>query len=299
MDYKSLIAPPDFKAHWNETIKTPEYHSDRKAVNSSSLKKIIKSPLAFHDAFYGKPKEPTDSMKFGTLAHLVLLQGNIFRDRYVVMPEFESKTADGKPSESKNTKYYKDQVEQWKKTLNPDAIVVTQEERESLFGVIDAIVNYKRAANLLKNGKPEICGYWRDDQTGILCRMQADFVSFDGDTLVDVKTVADLEIFEKSIASYDYPFQMAMYAEGIKNITGKRPKTLVWLAVENKAPFECKVLLVPPEYEEAGNFRYRFAMDKLKKCIDEGKFGGAQDEVEYAKSKDWYIKQCQEMGAIL
>ena len=157
IDYKKLIASPDFNANWNTEIKTPKYHADKNAVNSSSLKKMVKSPLAFHNAFYGEPEEPTDAMKMGTLAHLAILQGELFRKKYVVMPEFESRTADGKPSESKSTKYYKDQVNEWTKSLDKDAIVVTPQERDDLFRMIDSIISNEMAFKLLSDGSPEIC----------------------------------------------------------------------------------------------------------------------------------------------
>lgn len=299
MNFKNLYAPKDFVNGWNETIKVQEYHGDKNAVNSSSLKKILKSPLAFYNSFYKDPEEPTDAQKFGTLAHLVLLQGDVFKSKYVVMPEFESRTADGKKSDSLNTKFYKDQVVEWKKTLPTDAIVVTQEEKDNLFGIVDSILNHSIAKNLLKNGKPEICGYWKDQETGILCRMQADFISFDGDILVDVKTTQDcsLNAFKRTIENYDYSFQMAMYAEGIKNITGKKPSHIVWLAVESKAPFECRAYMMSPQYEAVGEFNFKRAMNKLKKCIDKGEFKGEQQEIEIVEPNAWFLNQYADLGA--
>lgn len=298
INYKQLLAEPDFKAQWNEEIKTPEYHEDKNAVNSSSLKKMVKSPLAFHHSFYGEKTEPTEAMKFGTLAHLALLQGDKFLSSYVVMPEFESRTADGKLSESKNTKYYKEQVENWKKSLDKDAVVVTTEEYEKLTGMIKSLMNHEMARKLLSDGKPEICGYWRDPETGIRCRMQADFVSFNLGALVDVKTTSDCswEEFRRSVESLDYSFQMAMYAEGIKQITGTRPKHIVWIAIENKAPYEVKVFEMSPHYEMIGNHNFRYAMRKLKQCVDEGKFEAAQNEIEIVEPSPWYFKQYEDKG---
>lgn len=299
MDFKNLYAPKDFKNGWNETIKVQEYHSDKNAVNSSSLKKMIKSPLAFHESFYGEKDEPSEAMKFGTLAHLALLQGDLFREKYIVMPEFESRTADGKVSESKNTKFYKDQVIEWKKTVPADALVVTSEERKNLFGIIDSILKHKIASNLLKNGKPEICGYWVDPETGIKCRMQADFLTFDGETLVDVKTTQDCSWpeFRRSVESYEYSFQMEMYAEGIKQITGKRPSNIVWLAVESKPPFEVRAYLMSPHYEVIGAYNFKKAIRRLKDCINSGDFSGEQKEIEMAEPSGWHIKKYEEQNA--
>ena len=75
-----IIAPPEFKNEWRE-LPTEDYHRDKSAVNFSSLKFIEKSEFHFAHAFWGKPKEPTPRMKFGTLAHMALLEGPKFKSR--------------------------------------------------------------------------------------------------------------------------------------------------------------------------------------------------------------------------
>jgi hypothetical protein len=293
LNYKSLLAPEGFVAHWNEEIKIEDYHADKTAVNSSSLKKMLKSPLAFHESFYGDKKEPTEAMKLGTLAHMAILQGDEFKKRYAVMPAFESKTADGKPSESKNTKYYKDQVEAWRSSLSPESILVTQEDLDKLLGMVNSIKKHPEAMQLLSAGKPELSGYWRDTETGILCRMQADFISFNLGALVDVKTTSDCSesMFKKTIQNYEYSFQLVMYAEGIKHITGKYPEFMVWIAIENIAPYEVRVYQMSPQFEEIGKYQYRLAMNKLKECINSGKFESGQKEIEIITPDYWYLNQ--------
>lgn len=278
IDYKSLYAPKDFVNGWNEEIKTSDYHIDKTAVNSSSLKMMLKSPLAFHNSFYGESKEPTEAMKFGTIAHLAILQGDEFLSRYIVMPEFESKTADGKPSDSKNTKYYKEQVEAWRLGLKPDSVIVTQKELDKLLGMVNSIKKHKLAMRLLSNGKAEIAGYWVDPVTGLKCRMQDDFLSFNLGALVDLKTTTDCEWneFRKSVERLNYPFQIGMYAEGIKQITGSYPKKCFWVAIENEAPYDVAIYEVDEVYMQIGLLQFRDAMNKLKVCVDSGRFEGLQ-----------------------
>lgn len=296
MEYNNLYAGLDFKAHFDYQIKTPDYHADKTAVNSSSLKKILKSPLAFHDAFYGKPKEPSDTMKFGTLAHLAILQPDKFKKSYVVMPEFVSKKADGTVTDSKNTIYYKQQVEEWKSSLLPEAVVVTQEEQEKLFRTVDAILKHKTARNLLKDGSPEVCGYWRDEETGIKCRMQADFISFNANALIDLKTTSDCswDSFRRSVENYNYPFQLAMYSNGIKNITNIKPDFHIWIAVENVAPYEVMVYEMSPQYSEIGEWEYRQALKKLNECLNKKAFLPAQTEIEIGEPSYWYFKKYED-----
>lgn len=291
----SLIVPG-----WDNNISTEDYRAERVAVNSSALKNILKSPLAFYESFTGQGKEPTKRMKWGQIIHLATLEGSEFKRRYVVMPEFESRTANGEISDSKNTKYYKNQVADWKKTLAHDAVILTEEEREKVFKTIQSVLNHKTASNLLKKGMPEQVGYWVDKKTGINCRMQADFISLDANILLDIKTTTNCEwdYFRRSVEGFKYPFQLAMYASGIEHITGKFPQYLLWLVIDSEAPFEVRVYELSPQYIEIGMYEYRLALTKLKECIETNNFKGGQKEVEIVEPSPWYFNKYNDLGLI-
>ena len=78
---QKLIDTSNFKQGWRKDITDEEYHADKTAVNFSSLKYIEKSDFSFAKAYWGKAKEPTKSMKFGSLAHVAMLQGSKFKGR--------------------------------------------------------------------------------------------------------------------------------------------------------------------------------------------------------------------------
>lgn len=285
--YKALISSSDFKARWS----TDDYYKfDRTAVNQSALKYMLKSPYAFYDVFYKRQKPPTAKMKLGQMAHMAILQGSLFKENYVVMPEFESKTADGKPTDSKNTKFYKEQVKAFLESIPDHKMVVTHQEKEDIFGMVDSILSNKMAMALLKDGIPEATGYFRHEATGIKCRFQADFVSFNLNTLVELKTTSDCEwnMFRRSVEGFNYPFQLACYAEGIKQITGIAPKKRVWIAVENVAPYEVRVYDCGPIYEEIGDYEFNKALHDLRYCIDSGTFPQGEKEIVVAEPSNFY-----------
>lgn len=297
-DLQKLLIPNEIG--WREGLEDEIYHSDKSAVNFSSLKHIDKSTHAFARSYWGPRKDPTKSLKFGTLAHMAILEGEKFKERYVVMPEFESFDTKGNRSESKNTKYYKDQVAQWQIGLKKDAIVVTEQEKNRLFLMIESVLSNPKAVKLLSSGKPELAGYWTDKETGINLRIKTDFLAFDLGVLTDVKTCQDVrwEMFRKSVENYRYDIQMAMYNDGVKNITGMEPKNRAWLVVESEEPHESRIHEVGPMYEEIGQFEYRKCLRKLADALDKGVFDQGSDEILVGEPTHWFMRKYIQMGVL-
>lgn len=285
---------------WRLDLEDELYHTDKSAVNFSSLKHIDKSNYAFAQSYWGKRKEATARMKFGTLAHLAILEGSKFKARYVVMPEFTGFTAKGEITTSANSKEVKEKKAKWLLEQPKDAIVVTEEEKEKLFNMIDSVLSNEKAVKLLSNGQPEIAGYWTDEETGINLRIKPDFLTFNVGILLDVKTCQDVrwEFFRKSIENYRYDIQMAMYNDGVKHITGIEPSHRAWLCIEADAPHEVRIHEVGAVYDEIGYFEYRRSLKKLKEAIDAGVFTQGNDEIMIGEPTYWFMKKYLQLGVI-
>lgn len=287
----------DIKPGWRE-MPTEEYHADKTAVNSSSLKYASKSEFAFAHSFWGPPKEPTDAMKFGTLVHMAILEPLKFKNCYVVEPYFEGPTQDGKMSP--NSKIAKQKRADWRAELPPGSVVVTEEEQDKIFSMIDSVLSHPTASVLLMDGKPELIGYWKDRATGINLRMMADFMAFNLGTLADLKTCQDSEweAFRKTgVEGLQYFMQMAMYVDGTENITGKKVENKAWIAVENKYPFETRVHEVDDKYDYAGHFQYRENLKKIRNAIDKNNFPQGQLEAVKGEPTPWFYKKYELKGA--
>ena len=285
-----IFAEEGYEAHWNETISDFDYHSDKTAVNSSSLKKMLKSPKAFYASYFlSQNEEPTQAMKFGTLAHMAILEGEKFRERYVLVPDFGDM----------RSKTNREKKAAWMVEQPAGAVLCTAEERDSLFAMIDSILSHEQAHKLLSQGKPEIAGYWRDDETGLRLRMKADFLSFNVNALVDVKTTQDTvwEEFRRSVEKLRYDIQIMMYDDGTEKITRIRPDHRVWLAVESKMPFEVACFEVPPQYEATGKHEYRRALRRIAECAKANAWPQRQAEIEYGEMSPWFYKQYELQGA--
>lgn len=271
----------DFAPHWKEEQKNEDYHADKSAVSSSGLRQIEKSPATFYQNFFLRLPEAEKKSKaktIGTLCHQAILEGSKFLENFVLMPDF------GDMRSSKN----REARDEWLATVEGKT-VVKQDELDVIKGTIEAIVNHEGAFNLLKDGKTEISGYYADPETGILCRIRPDFLSFNLMALVDVKTTIDCsrEGFAKSIWNYRYDFQLAMYSEGIKQITGKEVDYPAFIAVEKEPPYEVAVYIADKEMIDKGREDYRKSLLTLKACLDTDTFPKYQSKIEEISLPRW------------
>lgn len=274
------VVGADFKNQWIENIKDEQYHSDKTAINSTSLKKILKSPATFYSDFVlGVKDEPTEAMKFGTLVHRAILEPESFLKSYIVTPEFGD-------LRSKANKMAK---EEWLSSLPVETIVTTREELEHLTGMIESILKHEGARRLLSNGIPEVVGYYRDDETGLKCRVKVDFLRFDVSAVIDLKTTKDCSItsFSKDIWNRGYHFQLAMYCEAVRAISGKKVEYPAFVAVEKKPPYEVAVYLADDGMLDLGYQQYRRAMRTLSECLKTGQWARYQTEIQQIALPHW------------
>lgn len=280
------------KTEWR-IMNPEEYHKDKTAVNFSSLKNMEKSEFSFAKSYWGKPKEATDSMRFGNIVHMAMLEGAKFKDLVVVEPMFTGVTSKGEVTTSKNSKDVKRQLDEWRLSLNPRSIVIAEEEREKIINMTDSLLSNAKAVKILNNSKPEVIGYWHDEEFGINCRFMADLYSESLGILPDLKTTQDArwEYFRKSVESYNYPLQLIMYSKGIKAITGKAPEQKCWITVESQGAHETRIHEVSPIYEATAEFEYRKFMTELKNAIKNKKFEQRGSEVEVGEPSVYYQRK--------
>jgi hypothetical protein len=276
------IVSPDFKPYWDEGISNETYHSDKSAVSSSALKKILKSPASFYSNYLDGGNEQTEAMRLGSIIHMAILEPKKFFSRYVKQPHF----GDLRSTVNKKAK------EEWAFNLeqtNPDAVVLSEAEFIQIEGMVNSVSSHKDASSLLKHGNPEITGYFRDPITGIKCKIRPDLINFDLMVLLDIKTTEDCthESFSKSIWNYRYDFQMAYYYHGIECITGKVPSYGIYMAIEKRPPYEVGVWVADDTLIRKGMEDYRKALDKLAQCLESNQWPAYQSTLETISLPRW------------
>lgn len=274
------IIEGSYANHWKDSTFTNEHHHQSfEAISSSGLKEFLDSPYTYLSSVYdrqnGINKKPSRSMKFGTIAHQMILEPEVFRKNFIVMPDF----GDQRKKENKLTK------ELWLMDIPKSAVLFTsQDEYDDFIGVVSAIANHKKARDIFKEGVSEVSGFFKHEKTGILCRIRPDFISTrkDLNLFLDLKTARDSSYrgFQKAIWEYRYDIQLALYREGIKQITGHYPEHSGWVVVENKRPYEVAIYTASESTLSIGEMWLDYAMNRLKKCLETLDFPQRQTKIE-------------------
>lgn len=259
-----------------------EYCADP-AMNQSLLKEAGKKTYAHMQWRMGHPKEDTAAMKLGRLAHCLALQPDTFAIEYVQGLDI---TRRGEKNKKRWVEFERE---------NRAREIVTAEQIATASAMVDAIKTLPQNADardtLLSIGaRKEVSGFWRDEKTGVLCKMRVDVLLDMGEfyIVVDYKTCADLteHAWRGAMAKFGYGFQGAYYIDGVTAITGK-PAVFWLVAQEKEEPYFCRVVApVEPRTIEAGRLEYKRALVGYKECKETGVWPayptGPMDAAEYS-----------------
>ena len=228
-----------------------EYHADRTAISSSGLKLLAKSPRHLFCSRQEK-KEPTDSMKFGTLVHTVTLEPALVDSMYCVMPEgVDKRTKEGKA-------FWSEFQEK-----NAGKEIVKEDDMQAAMFIAEAILEHPSAALIrLGIGEPEKTIFWDEDLGDglvIKCKARLDW-SVDPTPqlpfglITDLKTTKDAgDGFAKDAYNLGYFIQAAFYCRAfmaLHGLTEKPPFTFI--AAEKDPPYGVKSYQADAEFLDVG-----------------------------------------------
>ena len=270
-----------------------KYLGDRSAVSSSGLRKILKSPQHYLAEVCGYAKdeeEEKDAYRFGRAAHMLILEPMKFKELYVVEPEFIGFTKDGRASAQSGEAKAKRQA--WRDSLKPDALVLSKQEMDTLIYMIDSLAYHQRAGALLRDGKPEVTGFFTHKETGLRVRIRPDYLTQDKQGRIyisDLKTTRDASagLFAHDVGRFKYHLQLALYYDGIKQITGKEPEAAAFIAIEKSAPYSCAVYWMNEDDLAIGRGWYEHALRTLKRCIEKNDWPGVQHDAAMIELPQW------------
>lgn len=240
-------------------LTNEEYHLCSNAVSSTALKELYygKNPQLCYQKYIRKslPFHQTDAMLLGVAAHKAILEPRSFKKEFAV---FEGKYRRG----DKWTEF---------KAENEGKHVLTIAQWDDIKRMREAVMNHKEASSLLSGGNAEESVFWRDDDTGLLCRARADYnkeLPSGSKVLIDLKTCksAEPDKFIKDMINLGYPIQEAMYREGFQ------ADAFAFIAVEKGDWNTVEVYELDDIFDQCGYLMYRQALEKW---------------AEYRRSENW------------
>jgi len=303
--------PEGLKAGIYFNLSNEDYHSDP-AVSCSGIKDLLVSPLQYWDSSplnKNRKHKETKAKTIGTALHCLLMEKEKFSEDYIVLPKLEI-DSDFYREESKKPDFdhnYELFASKGSKTFKyiGSKTVIRQEEYEEINEAVNNLEAQGAASSLFKDGYAEVSIFWRDEETGLMCKCRPDYLSTN--YIADYKSIASIEIIERSLAAYNYHYQAAYYLEGLNQLK-KNPLLLPenitkdwWEKLINtdhnnfifafqgkESPYLVRLKALDQEVLEIGREKFRLGLQIYKENID--KYGVNKWEDNYRRDGEGAIQ---------
>jgi hypothetical protein len=229
--------------HWGkEEILTQMYDDDfyynflgKNALSSSSLKTLLKSPKTYRNILnYGDPNSDSPALAAGKLVHWMILESHKIDKLHFV------------DATTKNTKVYKEAKAKYGE-------VFLTKEKSAAERLTDAVLRNEAALKLLNNSEFEVPEIQMIE--GLAFRGKADIIQ--GNTIIDLKTTAELNTFKYSADKYGYDLQAWLYLK----LFDKKKFTFL---VIDKASTDIGIFETTEEFLARGENKFKQAVDNYK-----------------------------------
>lgn len=245
-------------------LPAEQYHADP-ALSSSGLKKLMKNPLEYWDSSPLNPdREPEDTiaLKNGRAFHVMLLEPEKFSEEFQIKSGVKTTTMKGMVGEGD----YKD-----------------------MLNAVKAVRQSPLLSRLCAGGKPEVSIFWRDAETGIMCRVRFDYLTPNWG--LDYKTITDIskEKLAHAVADYGYDISAAMYLEGMRSADMGGHNNFVLLFQTKKRPYIPRALRIDDRLLAIGHNQFRLGLKLYQENIE--KFGVTKWSAGYDTVEDLLIDE--------
>ena len=254
-------------------ISNADYHADP-AVSASHLKTVMQSPYHYWSRYLDPDRVamvPTAAMRLGSLTHCATLEPDELTKRYQLAPD--RRTKEGKAAV----------VEMAAAGIE----AVSEADLAQALQMADAVRSNSTVSSLLSNGAAETSHWWDDVATGMRCKCRPDWLSADGETIVDLKTCSDASPagFAKAVAQWSYQVQAAHY------LCGTLAKRFVFAAVEKSAPYAVGVYELDTEAMVHGSVLRHNALQRIQDCRAINEWPGYTDGgIQTLQLPGWALK---------
>ena len=252
----------------NSNTDAFDAYSQIQAVNWSTIKLIATSPKLCR---YRAEKPETDKIAYrkGRLIHVATLEPDRWAREYVIEPDFGPHYTDKGElaTNPKSTKSYKTAYKAWRESLDPNALIVSPEERAMGDRCAAAIREHRITGPLLDGAKCEQVITWTDPETGIKCKGRVDMLKR---CVIDLKGTRrdNVRRFIWDTAEWLYYAQVCWYQWGAVCARLLPPDGDYPLAigVQMDEPHDVIPLRMTSETFEAGNNLFRSLLDRYVEC---------------------------------
>lgn len=239
-------------------ISIEDYHRGP-GLSRSGLMEFKRSPYHYWYRYLNpgyQSESSTSAQIIGNALHTLILEPNQFEKRYVVIPEFNKTTKEGKAY------WLKIQSELGQReTLSMNHFKIAEAMAESFR-------KHELASQLLEKAKVEQSIYWIDKETNVLCKCRPDILR--SNLVVDLKTTQDgsARAFSKTVYNYGYHIQAAMIQEALKELKQTIIKDFLFLVIEKSAPYAISIYQLDEASLDKGYQEFKTLLTHYKQCLE-------------------------------
>lgn len=248
-------------------MPSSEYHAS-KAIGSSLLVKMLQSPKHFHHAWTKGSGKATDAMERGTFLHSLLLEQDVAN--YIPRPMKDGKQV------AVNTKEYAAFL-----AANPGKKPIHPNEHAEMLDVLSSFCENTKAMQMLKVANIEHSIFAEDPTTDLEIKARPDIW---GKTYIaDLKTVSNIDGFERNIFKNQMDVRLAHYAKCIEFATGDKIKEFYFIAFEQSAPFDSMIYQLSMGDVSAAFDKWRAVMIRIAECNNADYWPGYPNGIRIAQ----------------
>jgi hypothetical protein len=246
-------------------LSNEAYHAGP-GVSKSQLDVLARSPFHYYCHYVTeepvKRPEATASMQLGTAIHAAILEPELFA-RWVIMPDVDGRTKEGKAAKLAAIEL----------ATHMGVPTIAADLRDQVRDIAESVMSHHDLNQYMRaEGHAELSVYWKDEDTGILCRCRPDWLTLG--TVLDLKSTQDASprAFQRSAYGWRYWVQAAFYTDGLAahGLDGD----FIFAAIETKPPYACAGYVASRELIEAGRREYKRLLRLLKHCHEEQTWPG-------------------------
>ena len=205
-----------------EIITNAEYHGRKTHLSSTNIRTFKKNRKQFEYSLTHDLVKQTKAMADGTAVHAFFLERDKFDTDFVI-----------KPADMRlNTKAGKEWAQE-----HQSKIIIDSELGNNLYEMEKSFMDSPAKLIYDIKGQTELSYFW-DDLGTIKGKCRPDWITNDGEVVVDLKTTTDASPkgFQKSIENWGYHLQLGWYIRGLRKL-GLPAKQFIFIAIEKTPPF--------------------------------------------------------------
>lgn len=290
-----------------EKMSNDEYHA-RPEFSSSQLKDMLRSAAHFHSHNIVKEheREVKKHLDFGTLAHTLFLEPELFETEFAILPEDAPRRPTEAMLKAKNpSPETLGKIAWWENfdANNAGKTLVTAEQMAGAKRIVENLQALSMYAEMQNNfGMAEASIFFTDPAFDLELRIRPDWhiapcSRFPNGLIIDVKTTNDARFtaFSKACGNYAYDLSAAMYREGFQQYyrTIEKP-AFIFIVGENDAPFVAKQYKASELFLSVGETRYNKAKELLAESLLINEWDGYSLELEEIFLPSYLTKQALE-----